>query len=99
MPSGSKLAKRRFRTRLAEAQNWRCCYCGCRLEPETATIEHVKPRALGGSNTWENCAAACDPCNSKRGGRTSRTVTQRRQRAWWNRIVAEYVERYPEARP
>jgi len=61
-----------MRCRLAEAQNWRCCWCGttCRPEPShanSATIEHVQPRSLGGANEWDNYAMACNHCNNKRG--------------------------------
>lgn len=61
-----------MRCRLAEAQNWKCCWCGveCRPEPDhkdSATIEHVQPRSLGGANSWENYAMACAHCNHRRG--------------------------------
>lgn len=58
--------------RLAEAQNWRCCYCGARMcqGGETdlrATFEHVIPRCDGGSNRKSNLVIACMGCNRKRG--------------------------------
>lgn len=61
-----------IRTRLAEAQNWKCCWCGCettalRGMKNSATTEHVVPRSLGGSDGWENLAMACHGCNSRRG--------------------------------
>lgn len=61
-----------MRCRLAEAQNWKCCWCGdaCIPEPNrknSATIEHVTPRSLGGADEWENYAMACAHCNHKRG--------------------------------
>lgn len=61
---GSK-RKRARRNRVAEAQNWRCAYCGCDLDIDTATTEHVIPvcqlreAALGD----ENCVVACSDCN------------------------------------
>lgn len=59
------------RCRLAEAQNWRCCWCGKHLTPvpdqkNSATIEHINPRSLGGSDEMDNLAAACSRCNSRR---------------------------------
>jgi hypothetical protein len=47
-----------MRCTLAEAQNWKCCWCGTYCIPEpghsnSATIEHVTPRSLGGSDEWE----------------------------------------------
>lgn len=61
-----------MRTRLAEAQNWRCCWCGCDATPmrnkaNSATTEHVLPRSKGGSDDWENLAMACERCNTRRG--------------------------------
>jgi len=61
-----------MRCRLAEAQNWRCCWCGIDCIPEpnhknSATIEHVTPRSLGGADEWENYAMACARCNHRRG--------------------------------
>lgn len=41
-----------------------CLYCGAR---ENLTIDHVVPRALGGRDSWENLATACQRCNSRKG--------------------------------
>ncbi len=62
-----------LRERLAEAQNWRCCYCGVRMEgapgvwPDGPTFEHVVPRSRGGTNLIDNLAVSCVQCNVKRG--------------------------------
>lgn len=60
-----------LRCRLAEAQNWKCCWCGCQTvdEPQkanSATIEHVIPKARGGTDDWDNLAMSCQRCNTKR---------------------------------
>lgn len=47
--------------------HFQCQYCG---SPKDLTFDHVIPRAHGGRTTWENVAAACSPCNLKKGGRT-----------------------------
>ena len=60
--------KLKLREKLAEAQNWRCCYCGKNLEKHEATIEHVVPLRQGGANNWSNMAIACSPCNYRRSG-------------------------------
>lgn len=44
----------------------KCVYCG----DDATTIDHVVPRALGGKSTYENCVAACLPCNSKKASKT-----------------------------
>jgi hypothetical protein len=61
-----------IRCRLSEAQNWKCCWCGVQCVPESnqsnsATIEHIQPRSLGGADDPENYAMACSRCNNKRG--------------------------------
>jgi 5-methylcytosine-specific restriction endonuclease McrA len=48
--------------------NFTCQYCGRRL-PEL-TIDHILPRHMGGKHIWRNVAAACPPCNHRKGGRT-----------------------------
>ena len=42
-----------------------CVYCGKRAD----TIDHVVPRSRGGTHSWENCVAACRPCNSRKADR------------------------------
>ena len=62
-----------LRDRLAEAQNWRCCWCGCRMErchekrADQATVEHIVPVTRGGSDHPDNLAVACRECNWQRG--------------------------------
>jgi 5-methylcytosine-specific restriction endonuclease McrA len=46
---------------------FRCQYCGERVEGRAATLDHVLPQSLGGRTTWENCTTACGDCNSKKG--------------------------------
>ncbi|MEM6476636.1 MAG: HNH endonuclease [Pseudomonadota bacterium] len=72
---------RRIRHKLAQAQNFTCCYCGRRFGAKgtrfAATIEHLKPKMDGGSNKQDNLAAACLHCNQHRG----RQMNEARQRA------------------
>ncbi len=48
--------------------NYTCQYC--RKKSNTLTIDHIIPRRLGGSYSWENLVAACPTCNHRKGGRT-----------------------------
>lgn len=70
-----KIAKKVFiRTRLSEAQNWKCCWCGTvcterRGQHNSTTIEHVMPQSEGGADDWDNYAMSCHRCNSNRGTR------------------------------
>src|SRR5438093_4179276 len=44
---------------------WVCQYCGRAAE----NVDHVIPRSLGGTHTWDNVVAACRRCNSKKENR------------------------------
>ncbi|MQC26327.1 MAG: HNH endonuclease [Chloroflexi bacterium] len=45
-----------------------CQYCGS--ADGELTLDHVVPRHLGGSHSWDNLVTACRTCNHKKGGRT-----------------------------
>ena len=45
-----------------------CQYC--RKQSKELTLDHVMPRRLGGTHTWDNVASACVPCNLRKAGRT-----------------------------
>jgi len=47
---------------------FKCAYCGANRE--RLSIDHIIPKSRGGKMTFENCVAACKPCNLKKGGRT-----------------------------
>ncbi len=47
-----------------------CQYCGSQPGSEELTIDHVLPRAQGGTSTWTNCVLACVNCNSEKADRT-----------------------------
>lgn len=55
---------RRLRFEVLRRDNYSCRYCGSRAPEVPLTVDHVKPRALGGTNDPENLVAACGPCNS-----------------------------------
>lgn len=42
----------------------------CSNQPKRLTIDHVVPRSRGGGTSWENCVAACSPCNSRKADKT-----------------------------
>jgi len=62
-------------------QHGRCFHCGApmpdpliqrdrhRKRPDAATIEHVLPRTLGGTQSWLNEVAACRACNALKADR------------------------------
>jgi len=64
-----------------------CQYCGRRFSRPELNLDHVIPRAQGGTSTWENVVCSCHECNRRKGGRTPtearmRLITQPRKPAW-----------------
>lgn len=61
---GAELITRRsFRQSIFEAWGHRCAYCG---DP-AQSLDHIWPRARGGSTVRANLAPACLPCNRRKG--------------------------------
>lgn len=52
---------------LLEKWNRTCAYCGKKDVP--LQVEHIHPKALGGSNRVSNLAMACQPCNQDKGSK------------------------------
>ena len=43
-----------------------CAFCG----GYATTIDHIRPRSRGGTNTWLNTVACCRTCNGEKADRT-----------------------------
>ncbi len=48
-------------------ESGRCRHCKCQLTMQTATMEHVVPLGVGGTNDFNNIDIACASCNTERG--------------------------------
>ncbi|HYT29743.1 MAG TPA: HNH endonuclease [Actinomycetota bacterium] len=55
---------------------WTCQYCGATAE----NMDHVIPKSLGGTHTWDNVVAACRRCNSKKENHLAHAVGLRLHR-------------------
>lgn len=59
---------------LYSRDNATCQYCGCHLDFNEATIDHVVPkctfRSKSAATTWNNVVIACRKCNLKKENRT-----------------------------
>lgn len=59
-----------------------CHYCGCRCEishdniqrENTATVDHIIPKAIGGLDKIDNCVLACYKCNNSKGRKINYSV-------------------------
>lgn len=48
-------------------KRWRRChYCGVRMTAENRTVDHIVPRASGGTDAFINLVAACSDCNQRK---------------------------------
>jgi len=70
-----------------------------RLQPDgdELTIDHVVPRAQGGTSTWDNCVLACIGCNKRKADRTPREANMKLRKApvrpTWKPMYARHSER------
>ncbi len=55
----------------------RCQYCGKRLPASQLSLDHVMPKSRGGPSSWTNVVAACNPCNTRKGGRLPAEASMR----------------------
>ncbi len=74
-----------------------CQYCGQQPGGEELTIDHVIPRAQGGTSAWENCVLACIDCNARKADRTpdeARMPLKRKpERPVWKPLYAAHGSR------
>jgi len=57
---------RENRSKVYERDGYKCRYCEKQLTRFTATLDHVKPVAEGGDNSFDNLVTACLICNSRK---------------------------------
>lgn len=62
--------KRALKDRVYRKYKGKCAYCGDPLKKEEATLDHILPKALGGTNHFHNVALSCAACNNKKGCKT-----------------------------
>jgi 5-methylcytosine-specific restriction endonuclease McrA len=56
------------RKNILRRDSYKCAYCGRSDLP--LTIDHILPKAKGGTDSWENLICACTLCNNRKGDRT-----------------------------
>lgn len=65
-----------IRQRLIAEHGMVCALCGKPIESESElTVDHIIPRAMGGSTTYENCQLAHKECNFRKGNKYVDTET------------------------
>jgi len=56
------------RKNILRRDGYKCSYCG--RGDLTLTLDHIVPKARGGTDSWDNLVSACTKCNNKKGDRT-----------------------------
>lgn len=69
-----------------------CCYCGSSKGP--MTVDHIIPKNMGGSDSWDNLVCACDRCNNKKSGRTPKMAGMKLQRKPKRPNHITYIQRF-----
>lgn len=63
-----KAARHHWRDSIKACWDHRCAYCnGTPIDDNSLTLDHVKPRSLGGQDLTSNLVPACARCNSDKG--------------------------------
>ncbi|MEZ5347423.1 MAG: HNH endonuclease [Pyrinomonadaceae bacterium] len=58
------------RVRIYIRDRYCCQYCGDHKNAKDLTLDHILPRAQGGTTTPQNLVSACVRCNQRKGNRT-----------------------------
>jgi len=62
------------RIKVYERDGYICRFCQKQLTRLTATLDHLKPVAEGGDNSFENLVTACLDCNTKRNAKSGKAA-------------------------
>lgn len=54
------------RKAIYERDEYRCVYCGNLVSEQTASLDHLRPRELDGTNDPRNLVTACISCNASK---------------------------------
>lgn len=68
---------------------FKCVYCG--TKSQKLTVDHVIPQGQGGKSSFDNCVAACRPCNHKKGNRTPNEAKMYMKRRPYTPTIYEFI--------
>lgn len=74
------ITRHRFRSRIFEAWDHRCAYCGDHAQ----SLDHVVPKAQGGLTVPSNLVPACLPCNRRKSHHE--VISWWREQPYWTEI-------------
>jgi hypothetical protein len=71
----------------------RCFYCKTPISDDQLTIDHVEPKAAGGSKQLHNLVIACTECNRKKGANPIEIYDEHAGREWLSALLAQVQNR------
>ena len=87
-------AKRLWRRSIKEHFDCTCVYCGETYDINELTLDHVRPKSMGGENLTSNIVPACQKCNQSKG--STNWLSFMRQTFGVNRLreklIMEYID-------
>jgi hypothetical protein len=81
-----------LRQKVLERDNFKCKYCGKKLDSAIADIDHVIPLKKGGTNDISNLVAACPLCNIRKADKLIEIVTTPVSKQLATRWVHSYLK-------
>jgi 5-methylcytosine-specific restriction endonuclease McrA len=67
---------------------YECAYCGTK---DNLTIDHIIPQSRGGKTDFDNCVAACRPCNNLKNNRTPSEAKMFLRKKAYQPTIAEFL--------
>lgn len=68
--------------------NYTCQYCGEQFTTKDLTLDHVKPKSLGGNSTWSNLVTCCATCNWLKGAKVMDPLNKPKEPNYWHLVRA-----------
>lgn len=66
--------------------NYTCQYCGEQFTAKDLTLDHVKPKSLGGVSSWSNLVTCCATCNWLKGAKVMDPLTKPKEPNYWHMV-------------
>lgn len=66
--------------------NFTCQYCGEQFHAKELTLDHVKPKSMGGDASWTNLVTCCGTCNWLKGAKVLPPMKEPREPSYWQLV-------------
>lgn len=84
---------RKTKQEVLKRDNYKCRYCGAKLDDDTAQFDHILPLSRGGMDDTSNIAACCPTCNTSKANRIIQVLTT----PWSKQAAAMWLLAYKKA--